>query len=145
MPKQFLRRNWDKYRRIGKGRRKLQKWRKPLGKSNKMRLGMKSYPKVVAVGYKKSEKERKKLPLVINNIRELDKIDAKEILIGKVGKKKKIELVNRAREKGIKILNLNVKKFFKKIEKDGKKENKKTEEKGNKTQEENKEKEKEKK
>lgn len=106
---------------------------------------MKSYPKVVAVGYKKSEKERKKLPLVINNIRELDKIDAKEILIGKVGKKKKIELVNRAREKGIKILNLNVKKFFKKIEKDGKKENKKTEEKGNKTQEENKEKEKEKK
>jgi ribosomal protein L32E len=27
--KKFIRRNWDKYSRLGRGRRKLQKWRRP--------------------------------------------------------------------------------------------------------------------
>ncbi len=41
--KKFLRRNWNKYKRIGKGNKKKQKWRKPRGRDNKMREKRRGY------------------------------------------------------------------------------------------------------
>jgi len=115
MTKKFLRRTWDRYVKLGKGRKKKQKWRRPTGRDNKMREKRKNRPAVVAIGYKGSEKEKR---LVVNNLNELKKIKKDEIaVIGNVGKKKKIEIVKVAKEKGIKISNLNLKKFLKDVEK----------------------------
>tara|TARA_Y100000310_G_C20620894_1_gene783217 strand:+ start:342 stop:710 length:369 start_codon:yes stop_codon:yes gene_type:complete len=117
--KKFLRRTWDRYSKLGKGRKKLQKWRKPTGRDNKMREKMKGHPKVVSIGYKKSEKVRKATKsnqIFIKNIRELEGIEKNQtVFVGHVGKKRKIELAKKAKEKGISLQNLNTKKVLKEL------------------------------
>jgi large subunit ribosomal protein L32e len=117
----FLRRTWNRYVKLGKGRKKKQKWRNPTGRDNKMREKRKGYPVVVSIGYKKPKKLREtienKNPILIMNIKDLEKIGKNEIaIVGKIGKKKKIELAKKAKEMKIEIHNLNVKKFLKNIE-----------------------------
>lgn len=115
MPPTFLRRNWDKFSRLGKNRRKKQVWRSPKGRHNKMRLKRKGYPAVVSIGYKKEENKK---AVIVTNPKELEKIVKGEIIIvGKVGNRKRMEIVKKAREKGIQVQNINVKKFIKKTEK----------------------------
>jgi large subunit ribosomal protein L32e len=111
----FLRRTWTRYAKLGKGVKKNQKWRKPTGRDNKMREKRKGKPAVVSVGYKKSERERKKFFLV-KNIKDLKKTKEKEVLFANIGKKKKIELAKEAKKQGIKVLNLNLDKFLKSFE-----------------------------
>ena len=118
----FLRRTWNRYSKLGKGRKKKQVWRSPKGRDNKMREKRKGYPRVVSIGYKKSEKLRNnianKKPILVMNIKNLEKIKKNEIaIVGKVGKKKKIELAKKAKEKKIQIYNLNVLKYLKNLEK----------------------------
>jgi len=118
----FLRRVGSRYSKFGKGRKKLLKWRRPTGRDNKMREKRKGYPIVVSVGYKQNAKVRgeikDKKPVMIMNVKDLEKIKKSEIgIIGKVGKKKKIEIAKVAKEKKIEIHNLNAGKFLKKIEK----------------------------
>ncbi len=125
----FLRRVWNRYSKLGKGRKKKQIWRSPKGRDNKMREKRRGYPVVVSIGYKKGEElrnvvEDKKIVL-IKNLRELEKVKDNEIIIiGNIGKKKKIELVKKAKEMKIKIHNLNEKTFLKKIEIEEKKKEK---------------------
>ncbi|MEM3091050.1 MAG: eL32 family ribosomal protein [Candidatus Pacearchaeota archaeon] len=121
----FLRRTWNRYSKLGKGRKKKQKWRKPKGRDNKMREKRRGYPKTVSIGYKGGHSERKKIK-VVYNLDDLKNIQKGEfIVLGKLGKKKKIEILNRALEKGIKFQNINIKKFLKKFEvNEGNKENK---------------------
>lgn len=112
----FLRRTWDRYSKLGKGRKKKQKWRRPTGRDNKMREKRKGYPLVVSIGYKKDKKIKKKIVVIVRNTRELEKVKKDDIiLIGKVGKKKKIEIAKKAKDKKIQIRNLNVEKFLKKL------------------------------
>lgn len=125
MAKKFLRRTWKRYSKLGKGKKKKQIWRSPKGRHSKTREKRKGYPKPVSIGYKKDKKLRDKIngkiPVIIHNIKELEKIKNEEIaIIGKVGKRKKIEIVKKAEEKKIPVHNINVKKFLEKI-----KENKK--------------------
>jgi len=112
----FLRRNWDKRSRLGKGRKKKQVWRKPKGRHNKMREKQKGYPAIVKIGYKQKEKEK---PILISTLKELENTKRKDIIIGKVGNRKKIEIAKKAKEKGIRIHNANIRKF---LEKNAKKE-----------------------
>ena len=115
MPKKFLRRTGDRYVRLGKGRKKKQVWRKPRGRDNKMREKRKGKPAVVSIGYKK---RKDKPALIIQNIHDLENVKRDNIVIlGKVGKKKKIEIAKKAREMKIQIHNLNVEQFLKKLEK----------------------------
>jgi len=100
----FLRRQGDLLPKLGRRRKKKQVWRRPTGRDNKMREKRRGYPLVVSIGYKKPKSELVKIE-IIRNLRELEKTKAKQILFGKIGKKKKIELEKIAREKGIKILN----------------------------------------
>jgi large subunit ribosomal protein L32e len=122
MPPTFLRRNWNKHSRLGKNKRKKQVWRSPKGRHNKMRRKRKGYPAVVSIGYKNKTEERgtkedKKMVLV-NNLKELEGIGKEEmVIIGKVGNKKRTELVKKAKEKGIHVYNINVKRFLKTTEK----------------------------
>ncbi len=108
----FLRRSADKYSKLGKKRKKKQKWKNPNGRDNKMREKRRGYPAVVSIGYK-SKKDREENP-IIKNIQELLKTEKKEVILGKIGKKKKLEILEKAKEIGIKILNINEKKYLKK-------------------------------
>ncbi len=117
--KKFLRRNSDRHSKLGRNRRKKQTWRKPKGRHNKMRDKRRGYPAVVKIGYRNRNTEREKLgemkPVLVMNIRDLEKIKSNEIgVVGNVGKRKKIEIVQKARESKIKLHNVNIEKFLEK-------------------------------
>lgn len=127
----FLRRTWNRYSKLGKGRKNKQKWKKPTGRDNKMREKRKGYPAVVSVGYKKKNKLRGKIrekqPVLVKNVKELEEIKQNQVvIIGNIGRKKKIELVAIAREKKIHIHNLNIEKFLKQNKKKEKEEKSKS-------------------
>jgi large subunit ribosomal protein L32e len=141
MPKKFLRRTWSRYSKLGRGRKKKQRWKKPTGRDNKMREKKRGYPAVVSIGYKKENNSRGKIeekqPVLVKNILELEKLGLNQVaIIGKIGKNKKIEIAKRAKEKNIHIHNLNIKKFLKQIEKSKKAEKMKKKEEPQKKKEE---------
>lgn len=124
--KRFLRRSSDMYSKLGLRRKNKQKWRKPKGRDNKMREKRKGYPAVVSIGYKKNNDSRElindKKPVKIVKPEEIEKLSKNEIaVIGRVGKKRRIEIAEKAKEKGIEIQNLNPKKFLKKTKKSAEK------------------------
>ncbi|MEM4625284.1 MAG: eL32 family ribosomal protein [Candidatus Pacearchaeota archaeon] len=110
MVKKFLRRNTTQYLRLGKKRKKLQKWRRPRGRHNKMRERRAGYPSVVSIGYRKNKNERGKINgdevIFVRNLEEMKKLENKKVILGKVGMKKKIQLIKLAKERNIKILNI---------------------------------------
>ncbi len=120
--KKFLRRNTDKYLRLGSKRKKLRRWSKPKGRDNKMRLKTKGHPRTVELGYKTDSEERGKISgkesLLVSNISDLNKIGKNHIaLLGRFGKKKKIEIAKMAIDKKIEFFNFNPLKFLKLNEK----------------------------
>lgn len=125
----FLRRNWNKYSKLGKKRKTKLTWRRPSGRHNKMRKKRRGYPKTVEVGYKNDKKIRgslkEKMPVIVLNIKDLENVKSKQIaVIGNVGKKKKLEIINKAKEKNIELHNVNIKKFLKENTKPKKKKEK---------------------
>ncbi|MDP3027362.1 MAG: eL32 family ribosomal protein [Nanoarchaeota archaeon] len=134
---------WVHYSRLGRRRKKLLKYRKARGRDSKVRLHMKGHLKNVEIGFK-SEKSKRgliegKMPVVVYNLKDLNRLKEKEIgIIGKIGNKKRIEIADYCIKNKIKVLNLNPEKFLAGIEEQ---KNKKKEEKA-KLQEKTKEKEK---
>jgi len=120
--KKFLRGDWRFYSKLGKGRKKKQRYRRATGRHSKIRKRRKGYPVLVSIGFKKIGKIKKLQKIkIISNIKELGSLKKNEkIILAHIGKKKKIELVKSAKESGIKILNFNAEKFLKKIEKEKK-------------------------
>ncbi|MDO8623017.1 MAG: eL32 family ribosomal protein [archaeon] len=116
----FLRRAWMRTSKLGRKRKKEQKWRRPKGRDNKMREKRRSYPKTVMIGYGSPKKLRGKIgndiPMIINNVADLSKLKENNIAIisANVGKKKRIEILKKAEENKIKILNTSLKKIQKK-------------------------------
>ncbi|MBU3926118.1 eL32 family ribosomal protein [Patescibacteria group bacterium] len=111
MTKKFLRRQGNLLSKLGKGRKKKQKWRRPTGRDNKMREKRKGYPAVVSIGHKKSKKESRKIKekilTIVQNTKDLEKLKQNEIIIiGKIGKKKREEIIKKAEERKIKVYNL---------------------------------------
>lgn len=111
----FLRRSSDRYSKLGIRRKKKQKWKRPNGRDNKMREKRRGYPAVVSIGYGTGRKEKK---IIIMNVKDLEKIkENQKIIVGRIGRKNKIEIAKTAKEKKIKLDNLNVDKFLKSFEK----------------------------
>ncbi len=111
MTKKFIRQEYLRHSKIGKNRKKLQKWRRPKGRDSKMRLQRKSYPASPSVGYKKPRTERGKIngavPVLVHNLKEMKNINKNSaLIIASVGSKRKIELTKYASENKIKILNV---------------------------------------
>ena len=107
----FLRRTWSRYSKLGKQRKKKQIWKAPKGRDNKMREKRKGYPAVVSIGYKKPQKEQ---AMLIKNLNELKQIKKNsKIILGAIGKKKKLEIAQKAKEMNLKIQNLNLDQFLK--------------------------------
>ena len=106
------RRKLPKFKRHPKLKRIEGGWRKPRGRFNKMRLGLKGKGKVPKIGYGAPKDERYlhpsgKFEVLISNVKDLEKIDPKTEcgrISSSVGKKKRREILKRARELGIKIL-----------------------------------------
>ncbi len=119
MTKTFLRRDWKRYSKLGKNRKKKQVWRRPKGRDNKMRERRKGYPAVVSLGYRTQKDLRDningKVSILINNIKDLKKVGKNNIIIvGSVGKKKKIEIAKKINEMKLAVYNINPRKFLEK-------------------------------
>ena len=117
MSSQFLRSETHRFSRLGKGRKKLQKWRRPRGKHNKTRLKRFSYPVQPGIGFgtprSVSGKVDGLMPFLISNVSDLTKINKSNIAIvsRKIGAKKKLEIMKKLSDMNIKIMNAGGKKW----------------------------------
>ncbi len=92
----------------------VEHWRRPRGNDNKIRLEIKGYPKRVKVGYGKPRSARNLHPsgfrlVIIHRPEEVDRVDPTRdaIVIGRtVGLRKRVEIVKRAIDKGIRVINV---------------------------------------
>lgn len=108
----FRRTDYGRFSKLGKNRKKLQKWRAAKGRDNKIREKRKNYPISPNIGYKRSKKEsgriNGKLPVRVMNLKELENVGKENIaIIGRIGARKRIELLKRADEMKISVLNIN--------------------------------------
>ncbi|HEV3433441.1 MAG TPA: 50S ribosomal protein L32e [Nitrososphaera sp.] len=93
--------------------RLAENWRKPKGKDNKMRKQKSGMPALVKVGYGSPKAARGLHPSgyrdnLIHNSTELARLDPKidaARIAHTVGKRKRIEIISKALELGIKVLN----------------------------------------
>ena len=92
-------------------------YRRPKGRHNKMRLRIKGKPKMVNVGYGGPAKSRHIHPsgyfeVLVHNPKELENVDPETQAIriaSSVGTKKRLEIIEKAKELGIKVLNPRIK------------------------------------
>ena len=111
----FLRRIYYRYHKLGKKKGKNRTWRKPKGRDNKMREKRRGHMVVVSIGYRSPNSQKKEM-FILQNTGDFSKIQkGMVVILGKVGKKKKIEIAKIANEKGIQFENFNTKKFIKKM------------------------------
>jgi ribosomal protein L32E len=111
MSKDFVRRDTHRFSKLGKNRKKLQRWRKPTGRDNKIRETRFGYPKAPSVGHKTSKKDSGKVkglyPLLVYNLQDLEKVEKENIvIIAKVGAKKKLDIIKKAHEMKLVIDNV---------------------------------------
>ncbi len=92
-------------------------WRKPKGLQNKKRLQLKNQGLNVSSGYRSANSARYKYKdleivtvLTTESLKTIDK-KTQAALIGKTGKKKKLELIAEAEKLGITIVNLNIENY----------------------------------
>ena len=110
--KRFVRRSTLKYSRMGLRRRKLQKWRAAKGRHSKIRENRFGYTKSPRIGFKSAKKESGKInwkiPFLVRNMNDFSKLNKENILIisGTVGARKKIDIIKKAGEMKIEILNV---------------------------------------
>jgi len=110
MVAKFVRHSWNRYSKLGKRRKKKQVWRRPTGRDNKLRERRKDRGVRVEVGYRKDNKLqgliKGKKPVMVYNVKDLAKAGKDSIVIvGNVGKKKKLEIVKKAKEMKVQVQN----------------------------------------
>jgi hypothetical protein len=82
----FLRQDAHKKVKLGN------KWRKPKGWQNKVRLSKKSYRKMPRPGYGSPKKDD--VPVFVSTVKELEMNTGKTIMLAKIGMKKKLQIIN---------------------------------------------------
>lgn len=104
---EFIRQESWRYKRIKPN------WRRPRGIDSKMRLEVKGWPKRVKVGYRGPKAVRGLHPsgykeVLVHNLKELENLNPETEaakIAHTVGAKKRKEMLKRAKELGIKVLN----------------------------------------
>lgn len=104
---EFLRQEWFRYKRLGEC------WRRPKGLHSKMRKGLKYRPPRVKIGYRGPRLARGLHPsgfeeVMVYRVEDLDRINPERQAIrigGTVGVRKRIDIVKKADEMGIRVLN----------------------------------------
>jgi len=117
----FQRTQSHQYSKLGRGRKKKQKYRHARGLDNKMRLKHKGKPVRVMIGFRSDKRIRSlidgKKIVSVSNIQELKNVKKNEIaLISKIGRKKKMELMKYAIDNKIQLHSVNPKKSLEEIE-----------------------------
>ncbi|MCD6383128.1 MAG: 50S ribosomal protein L32e [Thermoplasmata archaeon] len=103
----FYRQEWFRYKRIKKV------WRRPRGLTSKMRKGLKYRPPRVKVGYRGPRAVRGRHPsgfeeVLVHNPKELEGLDPKKQAVRiahGVGTRKRREIIARADEMNLRVLN----------------------------------------
>ncbi|MEM1535149.1 MAG: eL32 family ribosomal protein [Candidatus Pacearchaeota archaeon] len=104
----YVRSDWHKRSRIGRGRKKLQVWRRPKGRHNKIRERRRGKPARPEVGYGSPSSVKGFIgdlkPVYVSSLDELSGLTNQNIAIinGRLGMKKKAEIFKKAKELGIK-------------------------------------------
>ena len=106
----FFRRDWNKKIKLGKTLKKKRKWRAAKGRDNKMRLEERGYARTPKIGWRADKRIRGKIDGFdvkrVENLKELEEVKKGEaIIIGKIGKKKRKEIIKKANEMKLPILN----------------------------------------
>ncbi|MEM4980318.1 MAG: 50S ribosomal protein L32e, partial [Candidatus Bathyarchaeia archaeon] len=104
----FLRQESWRYKRLETG------WRKPKGKTSKMRRRLRGWPKLVKVGYKLPKEARGLHPsgsveVLVRRPEDLQGLDpAKHVvrIAHTVGERKRVAIIQRSAELGLRVLNL---------------------------------------
>jgi large subunit ribosomal protein L32e len=105
---EFVRQESWRYKRLKPS------WRKPKGIDSKMRLRVKGWPKIVKVGYRGPAAVRGLHPSGFRDVLVYNASDLKRLnpetdaarIAHTVGAKKRMEILAKAKELGIKVLNL---------------------------------------
>ena len=106
----FLRTDWHKKIRLGRGVKKNQKWHGAKGRQNKFRLGRKGRGQRPKVGWG-AENDTKGFvggveTVRVENLRELEAVKKNQgVIVGRVGARKRISILEKAKEMGLRILN----------------------------------------
>jgi len=103
----FLREEWFRYKRLAKN------WRRPDGLHSKMRMNMKYRPNKVRVGFRGPRQARGLHPsgfeeVIVYTVKDLESIDADTQAArigGTVGSKKRQAIIEKAKERDIRLLN----------------------------------------
>jgi ribosomal protein L32E len=106
----FLRNDWHKKIKLGSTVKKNRKWKGAKGRHNKLRLNRKGHSQRPKVGWGAELSEKNKIQglevVRIENMRELENVGKGQgIVIAKVGAKKRTELIAKAKEMKIIVLN----------------------------------------
>ena len=104
----FKRQDWFRFKRIGTS------WRRPKGLHSGVRKQLKHRPAIVKIGYRSPALVRGLHPsgledVLIHNVKELEALNPETQgarVASTVGKRKRIEIVKKAKELGIKIFNI---------------------------------------
>jgi len=111
MPK-FRRQEWFRFKRLG------EKWRRPRGKDSKMRMGRKGKPAMPSVGYKLPKPSRGLHPsglveVMVSRPNDIEGVNPSRQVVriaSSVGRRKREQILARAKELGVRVLNPGVKK-----------------------------------
>lgn len=106
----FLRQGWNRYIRLGKQIKKKRKWRAAVGGDSKTRLKERGKPIRPTIGWGSDKSIRGLVNGMVaervENLMQLEKVQKGHgIIVAHVGEKKRKEIIAKANEKGIKILN----------------------------------------
>jgi len=120
--KKFLRRDANRFAKFSNGKGKKAKWRSPKGRDNKMREKRRGYPAVVSIGYASDKKDKERISglitLHVRNLSDLEKATKENIIIvGKVGKKNKIQILEKIKEMKLSMDKTTVERVLEKIKK----------------------------
>jgi len=106
IPKLARQESW-RYKRV------KESWRRPMGVTNRIRRRRRGWPKMASVGYKTPDELRHLHPsglreVNVHRVEDLERFDAKTCVARishTVGEKKRVAIVNRAKELQIRIVN----------------------------------------
>ena len=109
----FLRSDTARHSRLGKNRRKLQKWRRPRGMHSKIRRKRFGYPTFPTVGHKSPRATSGlidgKKPMVVESIAGLSNVGKNNLVVisRRIGAKKRIELLKKIEEMKLDLMKTN--------------------------------------
>lgn len=107
----FLRSDTVRHIRLGKTKRRLQKWRRPKGRHSKMRRKHVGYPVQPGIGYKQAAPVsgliKGKKPVHITTLKDMDSLQKGQLIIinRRIGARKRVDLLKKAHELHLSVLN----------------------------------------